>query len=56
MIAIGTSFELRQRAFSRIIVLEPEGVPVHVISHGGVATVVERRGSRLIAAAASGPS
>jgi hypothetical protein len=32
MIAIGTSFELRQQAFSTSIVLEPEGVPVHVIS------------------------
>ena len=31
MIAIGTSFEFRQQAFSTIIVLEPEGVPVHVI-------------------------
>jgi hypothetical protein len=28
---IGTSFELRQRPSARFIVLEPEGVPVHVI-------------------------
>src|SRR5512132_4704644 len=31
MIPIGTSFELRQQAFSTSIVLEPEGVPAHVI-------------------------
>jgi hypothetical protein len=31
MIPIGTSFELRQQACSTIIVLEPEGVPAHVI-------------------------
>jgi len=31
MILIGTSFELRQQAFSTSIVLEPEGVPAHVI-------------------------
>src|SRR5215207_8089782 len=31
MIPIRTSFELRQQAFSTSIVLEPEGVPAHVI-------------------------
>ena len=31
MIPIGTSFELRQQAFSTSIVLDPEGVPAHVI-------------------------
>jgi hypothetical protein len=31
MIPIGTSFELHQQAFSTSIVLEPEGVPAHVI-------------------------
>jgi hypothetical protein len=35
MIPIGTSFELRQQAFSTLIVLEPEGVPAHVIFPDG---------------------
>jgi hypothetical protein len=37
MIPIGTSFELRQQAFSTNIVLEPEGVPAHVIFLVGLA-------------------
>jgi hypothetical protein len=53
MISIGTSFELRQQAFSTSIVLEPEGVPAHVIFlllaggplRAGAATLVA--GSRL---------
>jgi hypothetical protein len=40
MIPIGTSFELRQQAFSTIIVLEPEGVPVHVIFPAGPCSVL----------------
>jgi hypothetical protein len=35
MIPIGTSFELRQQAFSTSIVLDPEGVPAHVIFRSG---------------------
>jgi RNA polymerase sigma-70 factor, ECF subfamily len=53
MIAIGTSFELRQQACSTSIVLESEGVPVHVIFLVTEATMARRlvRAKHMIKAA-----